>query len=302
MRTVSLPSTALLHPQQKAAWELLVGISNDIGSGWTLVGGQMVTLHQVERTGGISFSAGLPNLRISQDLDLVVDIRVSKNKLTQIHKILEIYGFDQQIRAISHRYLRDSDGLLVDVLVPENLGTHLPRLGGGKTFQAIGSSQALKRSEPVMVSLEASQGVVYRPNLVGAIVMKSKVCERVGKGGQRYNRDLEDVATLTALLTEEDLRAVQLKPKERALLRGMLPKVSNMLVASGLPLTGITFLEKLAKQYPTQFDGDTTSLHSRDKQASRKSTPPTTCNRKMPKAQRRCVLVKGHKGACRSKR
>ena len=62
--TVVLPA---LHGAQAAAWEALLEVAPDFGEGWTLVGGQMVMLHQAERQPSGSTMSG----RWSHDLDVV---------------------------------------------------------------------------------------------------------------------------------------------------------------------------------------------------------------------------------------
>ncbi len=247
---ISLPSDALIDPRQVAAWNVILELADDLGDSWALVGGQMVMLHQIERSAERIPPSGLDALRMSIDVDVVVNIRAGRNQMPHVHQVATSHGFSQIMGEIAHRYRRPGSSVLLDVLAPESLGPNLPRLGKGRTLQAVGASQALKRIEPIKVRLGAASGTVYRPNLVGAIIMKGMVAERVGTGGPRQGRDLDDVALLATLLTHEDVRTASLKPKERALLRRLLPVVSTLSSISPSPGKGIAYLQELSARNP----------------------------------------------------
>ena len=203
---------------QAASWAALLSMSSDLGEEWTLVGGQMVLLHQVERTSP-NLALRPDDLRMSVDLDVAVNVRAGRRQLAHINATLLHHGFDQRRAEIAHRYERATDGVIVDVLAPDHLGAHLPRLGHGKTFQAVGATQALKRTETVLVQAGHQSAPVRRPSLVGAILMKIAVARHVGGGGNRMSRDLGDVWRLALLLDDADAADAALTRSERSRIR-----------------------------------------------------------------------------------
>lgn len=62
---IDLPPLGAL---EATLWDALLDIAERMPEGWTLIGGQMVLLHGLEKE-------RIPP-RISEDLDLVVDVRV----------------------------------------------------------------------------------------------------------------------------------------------------------------------------------------------------------------------------------
>ena len=123
---VVLPALA---GQQAQAWDTLMAVADDLGDGWTLIGGQMVLLHQTERSPAGAQTVGGAGLRWSYDLDVVVNLRTSRSRMSHIDSVLTDHGFTQQVAPIGHRYV-DAAGAVFDVLAPDHLGRHLPRLEG----------------------------------------------------------------------------------------------------------------------------------------------------------------------------
>lgn len=72
---------------QAESWAALVELAPAFGNNWLLVGGQMVFLHEVER--------GALDVRPTDDVDVVVDLRAEPAGLERIHGVLESAGFDQ---------------------------------------------------------------------------------------------------------------------------------------------------------------------------------------------------------------
>ena len=54
-----------LDGQQAQAWDTLMAVAEDLGTGWTLIGGQMVLLHQAERSPAGTEAVGRAALRWS---------------------------------------------------------------------------------------------------------------------------------------------------------------------------------------------------------------------------------------------
>ena len=193
-----------------------MSIAGSLGDGWTLIGGQMVLLHQSERR-----SASVPpplgaSLRWSYDVDVIVNLRTSRSRMAHIDSVLRAHSYEQQHLPVGHRYVA-SNGTVIDVLAPDHLGKHLPRLGRGHTLQAAGGTQALRRSEPVKVQYNQTKAVIPRPNLIGAVLIK--IAAASGPGGRGHGRHLQDVVTLATLITPEDVATAGLTINERKRIR-----------------------------------------------------------------------------------
>ena len=203
----------VLSGQQAQAWDTLMSVAGSLGEGWTLIGGQMVLLHQSERQPAAVHPSPDASLRWSYDLDVVVNLRAGRSRMDHIDSALRVHGFEQQHLPIGHRYIA-SNGIVFDVLAPDHLGKHLPRLGRGNTLQAAGGTQALKRSELVEVEHNQRRALIPRPSLVGAILIK--IAAASGPAGGRGNRrHLLDVVTLATLITPQDVAAAALTRNER---------------------------------------------------------------------------------------
>lgn len=197
-------------------WDALLDIAPDLGDRWTLIGGQMVLLHQMER-GAATSPGAVPNWRLSGDADLLINIR-SRGAAQQVDAGLRSHGFAQVAAPIEHRYARKSDDLVIDVLAPDHLGEHLPQMGSGHTLQAPGGTQALDRTEWVRVDNGRKSARIPRPSLVGAILIKCSAS--LGPAGSRGNsRHLGDLDVLSGLLERSDIETASLTTAERNRLR-----------------------------------------------------------------------------------
>ncbi len=207
-----------LTGKQAQAWDALMAVAEDLGEGWTLIGGQMVLLHQAERQPAGAGTASSASLRWSYDLDVVVNLRTSRTRMSHIDSVLRAHGFNQQILPIGHRYV-DAAGTVFDVLAPDHLGRHLPRLGRGNTLQAAGGTQALKRSGLVEVERNQQRALIPRPGIVGALLIKIAAASGppTGRGNKRH---LLDVMTLAVLITPQDAANAALTRKERKRVQG----------------------------------------------------------------------------------
>ena len=212
--TVVLPA---LSGQQARAWDTLMSVAGSLGEGWTLIGGQMVLLHQSERQPAAAHVPSAAGLRWSYDLDVVVNLRASRSRMGHIDSVLRANGFEQQHQPIGHRYVA-SNGTVFDVLAPDHLGKHLPRLGRSNTLQAPGGTQALRRSELVEVQHLQRRALVPRPSLVGALLIKMAAASGP-PGGRGNRRHLQDVVTLAMLITPSDVNAAELTRNERRRIR-----------------------------------------------------------------------------------
>lgn len=143
---IDLPLVVLpaLLGGQAESWAALVELAPAFGNNWLLVGGQMVFIHEVER--------GARDVRPTEDVDVVVDIRTEPAGLERLHVVLVSGGFDQDSpspEGTAHRYRRG--GAVLDVLAPDNIGKRAPlRLGAGRTIQR---REQARRSIDVVRSL-----------------------------------------------------------------------------------------------------------------------------------------------------
>jgi hypothetical protein len=126
-------------------WHVLLDLAERLTVPWTLVGGQMVLLHALER--------GQVPPQISQDGDLIADIRSDSTAITQVVTELESLGFELagiSIDGLAHRYTRRAHPkpVVVDVLAPEGLGirSDLTTSPPGRTIEVPGGTQALNRT------------------------------------------------------------------------------------------------------------------------------------------------------------
>ena len=115
---------------QAESWAALVELALAFGDNWLLVGGQMVFLHEVER--------GATDVRPTDDIDVVVDLRAEPAGLARIHSALISASFDQDSpgpEGTAHRYRRGA--AVIDVLAPDNVGKRAQlTLGSGRTIEA----------------------------------------------------------------------------------------------------------------------------------------------------------------------
>jgi hypothetical protein len=195
-------------------WHVLLDVAEALRDPWTLIGGQMVLLHALEH--------GQTPPQVSQDGDVVADVRASPTVLGDLVATLEAAGFD--LEAITtdgraHRYLRPASPkpVVFDVLAPEGLGerTNLVTTPPGRTVSVPGGTQALARTQLIAVRHEDRTGVVPRPSLLGALVLKAAACGLPGDPA----RHLRDVALLLALLPDPFTVAEELTKSDRKRLR-----------------------------------------------------------------------------------
>lgn len=203
---------------QSLAWHAVLDVAEQLPRLWTLVGGQMVHLHCLER--------GVAPQRPTDDADAVIDIRAEPRALEIFTGVLSGLGFGPLTSGdgLQHRWLRRvGDGMAqIDVLLPDGIGERASRshgVGGAPTLPAAGGSQALRRTELMAVTLDGRQGQVPRPNLVGALIAKAAAHSA---DTMRRERHLYDFLTLAELLAARDLRGVELSASDRRHLRTMV--------------------------------------------------------------------------------
>lgn len=203
---------------QEAVWHALMELSERVGSGWTLIGGQLVHLHCAER--GISPS------RPTNDADTVVDVRAAPTMLDTFTAALKDMGFapDTSGDGVQHRWVRGPAQF--DVLIPEGVGERAAArvgAGGAPTISAPGTTQALARTETIKVSVRSRTGAVPRPTLVGALVVKAAARTEI-VADRAKSRHCTDFVVLANLVAARDFRDVKLTNRDRRRLRNMIDR------------------------------------------------------------------------------
>lgn len=191
---IALPA---LDEGQMQSWHALMDLYERINADWTLIGGQLVHLHCAER--------GVSPVRPTNDIDTVVDVRASPTILATFTGVLKELGFVPEISGdgIQHRWRRDA--AQIDVLIPEGVGARASArtgAGGATTVAAPGTSQALKRSEPMTIVAEGRTGTVLRPNLF--VILASLMSARDFREAELARKDRKRLRTMLSCCREDD--------------------------------------------------------------------------------------------------
>ena len=191
-------------------WETLIELADLRPGEWTLIGGQMVFVHAIEQR--------VEPLRMSSDLDVLVNARIVTGGVREFVLAIERRGFELagwSPAGLAHRYYRGPVNL--DVLVPEGLGprTNVTTTPPGRTLQVPGGTQALARTELVPIAAGYSEGLVPRPSLLGAIIIKAVAID----ADDLPRSQQSDLALLLSLLEQPTAIQGLLTPKDRKRLR-----------------------------------------------------------------------------------
>lgn len=204
-----------IHPRdavEERLWAATLDLAALLeGLPWTLVGAQMVMLHAFE-------AAEAPG-RTTGDLDILLDVRAYVGATAEAASRLLASGFTENGPSpdgIAHRFTRGV--VVVDVLAPDGVGARTSRatIGGGRTVQVPGGSQALQRSEVVDVRLGRRRARLPRPSLLAAILLKSRA---IGAAPDEARKHRGDLALLLGLVRDPRALATELRPTERRWLR-----------------------------------------------------------------------------------
>ena len=215
---VALPKS--MSPSQKQGWLILLDLAKAFPTGWCLVGGQMVWLLAAEH--------GAAPPRATDDVDLVVDIRAEPAGIRDLCRWLGDRGFNLEgisPEGIGHRYVRQADPgqgeIKVDVLAPDNVGERadLSTTHGARTVEAAGSRRALNNSEQVEVWVGGTTGLVFRPTLTAAIILKATATTVPTR--METDSDFSDAAFLLSLVPDPMASAANLSNPDRKQLRAL---------------------------------------------------------------------------------
>ena len=117
-------------------------------------------------------------------------------------------------------YRFEIDGAVVEILGPDGLAADPQTISGLSTLQVSGGTQALRRTETVLVSIDAGrQEAVRRPNLLGAVLIKSRAVAKRRKG--KFDSDREDLIRLLSYIDDPRALATDLVGNERKWLQAV---------------------------------------------------------------------------------
>lgn len=171
---------------------------------WTLIGGLMVQLHAV--------AAGLPVVRPTDDVDVLLHVETGRGRAAQVATALEALGYRLRPSidprsGTAHRFVRDGaavdlvtsrpDSSVVDVVAADHAPPrHLERFRGYDLVQVTGGTQALRRT--VLAELEitgTARTTISVPDPFGALVLKAAAHKADTRDRERH---LTDAAVLLA--------------------------------------------------------------------------------------------------------
>jgi hypothetical protein len=146
---------------------------------------------------------------------VIASVPVVEKRPVRIARALDDDGFELEppppTDGVSHRWRRGE--LIVDLLAPDGLRGDPPMLGGVRTIQIPGGSQALARTETVEVEINGAIAHVRRPTLLGAVLIKARsILVHADPDAQRA-----DLVLLLSLIEDPSALTAQLKGRERKL-------------------------------------------------------------------------------------
>lgn len=219
-------------PEDQRLWSMTLELAEALGAErqWSLIGGLMVQLHGHEHG---------DDLRPTVDIDLLGAARKPPAMTEQIAALLAARGAEVAMPPRSDPqlgYRFELDGEIVEILGPDGLKDDPKTLAGLTTFQVAGGTQALRRTEVILVSLaDAPPVAVRRPSLLGAILIKARVVAKQRK--EKFASDREDLIRLLSYV--EDPRGLageeQLKSSEKR----WLQDVEELLEFRGAGVTAL---------------------------------------------------------------
>lgn len=225
--TIHAPS-----PKARELWATVLEIAEILGADtrWSLIGGLMVQLHGFEHGVGA---------RPTMDIDLLGDSRRLPQVTETIARMLVKRGAELAMPPrgddrLGFRF--ELDGETIDVLAPDGLRRKPKTIGKHLTLQVPGGTQALLRTEKVLVSLDGKQPVeVRRPSLLGAILIKARVVATKRQG--KHASDRQDLIRLLSLV--EDPRALAASDRIKKTEKRWLRDVQNPLDFEDAALTNL---------------------------------------------------------------
>lgn len=184
-------------PDARRIWASALSLMRELKGDWTLIGGLMVQL--------LTVRYGQGGVRPTNDVDILADTRTRPSASVRIAQKLAAMGFEAaepggRNRKTAYRFTRGDE--TVDVLGSDGLGTPARTLDNQETVEVSGGTQALRRSETIIVELDGEQTTLRCPSLFGAIVLKSRAIM-----SPLRDQDREDLVRL--LLCADDFQSMR---------------------------------------------------------------------------------------------
>ncbi|HVW47122.1 MAG TPA: hypothetical protein VHA76_08715 [Solirubrobacterales bacterium] len=211
------PKLVVIRPlaeDGRRLWTLVLSLARELGPKreWSLIGGLMVQLHAFEHEDAP---------RPTADIDLLGGAKRPPRMTETMASLLvergaEVADPPRSDSKLGYRF--ELEGETVELLGPDGLRGDPKTIAGLRTFQAAGGSQALRRTEVVLVSLGGREPIaVRRPNLLGAILIKARVVVKKRKG--KFESDRQDLVRLLSYVDDPRTLRAELSRKEPAWLR-----------------------------------------------------------------------------------
>jgi len=174
-----------------------------------------------------TYLAGLAPIRVTTDVDLLLNLMVQGVSVARVAAELSSLGFTPQEPAWPdapfHRLRRGDD--VIDVLVPDHLPQHVrPRLLRRAVMPIEGGAQALERTMEVDLVSDGARSTVTIPDLLGALILKAAAAISDTRDPERHERD---AAILAALITDHATQRLRLRGSDRRRLLGLAVRLTD---------------------------------------------------------------------------
>ncbi len=190
---------------------------------WSLIGGLMVQLHSV--------AAGLPVVRATNDVDVLLHVETGRGRAAEVAGALEGLGYRLRPSidprtGTAHRFVRDgavvdlvtsaTDRSAVDMVAADHAPPRtLERFRGYDLLQVAGGTQALRRTVRAELEITGStRTTVSVPNAFGALILKAAAHTADARDRKRH---LTDAAVLLACVDPFEERAPSGSDRSRLL-------------------------------------------------------------------------------------
>ena len=132
--------------------------------------------------------------RPTTDIDVLGNARRRPSGPRTLAQMLDDLGADMAIPPSTNPrsgYKFELDGEVIEVLGPDGLRDQPQTIGSFESIQIDGGTQALQRTEKVLVSVSGGSPItVRRPTLLGAILLKARALDRVKAKRAEHRQDL----------------------------------------------------------------------------------------------------------------
>lgn len=222
--SVDSPVIHISPPTDEASrlWGIALDLAEAFGAeeDWSLIGGLMVQLHGLEHD---------DDPRPTVDIDVLGNSRKRPTMTERMARTLIDRGGEVAMPSRSNEklgYRFEIEGEIVEILGPDGLTSDPKTVDGLNTFQVPGGTQALRRTETILVSLAGAPArALRRPNLLGAILIKARVVAK--ERPEKFDSDRQDLIRLLGYVEDPRSLAVQegLKRSEKKWLRAIEKKL-----------------------------------------------------------------------------